>query len=146
MKIGIVTFHHAHNYGAVLQCFALKKVIQKMGHDVEIINHINPKIKSAYDFWPMSLSSLSIFHKIKRICYRSLFNLIKIKRIRLFDSFIINHLGVDCEQNEDWNGFDAIVWGSDQIWNTGITGDDIAYWGEVDCGNAKKISYAASSG
>ena len=28
-KVGIITFHNAHNYGAVLQAYALKKYIQK---------------------------------------------------------------------------------------------------------------------
>lgn len=39
-KIGIVTFHKAHNYGAMLQAYALeKKLISKGKNDVEIINY-----------------------------------------------------------------------------------------------------------
>ena len=30
MKVGILTFHDAHNYGAVLQAYALKKYIGKL--------------------------------------------------------------------------------------------------------------------
>ena len=30
MKIGILTFHNAHNYGAVLQAYALKTLIKDM--------------------------------------------------------------------------------------------------------------------
>ena len=37
MKIGILTFHRAHNYGAVLQCYALQDVLKGTGHDVEVI-------------------------------------------------------------------------------------------------------------
>ena len=39
MKIGILTFHRAYNYGAVLQAYALKKVIESFGAEVEIINY-----------------------------------------------------------------------------------------------------------
>ena len=39
MKIGILTFHRAINYGAVLQCYALYTTLQSMGHDVEIIDY-----------------------------------------------------------------------------------------------------------
>ena len=39
MKVGILTFHDAHNYGAVLQAYALKKYIGKLGHNVRIINY-----------------------------------------------------------------------------------------------------------
>ena len=37
MKIGILTFHCAHNYGAVLQCYATQEFLRSKGHDVEII-------------------------------------------------------------------------------------------------------------
>lgn len=39
MNIGILTFHQAHNYGAVLQCYALKEVLSQMGHEVEVIDY-----------------------------------------------------------------------------------------------------------
>lgn len=38
MKTGILTFHASHNYGSMLQAFALQTTIQKMGHECEIIN------------------------------------------------------------------------------------------------------------
>ena len=31
MRVGILTFHRAHNYGAVLQCYALQKVLKNLG-------------------------------------------------------------------------------------------------------------------
>jgi hypothetical protein len=39
MNIGIITFHRAHNYGAVLQCYALSQVLKHMGNDVEVIDY-----------------------------------------------------------------------------------------------------------
>lgn len=39
MKIGILTFHWATNYGAVLQCYALQSYLSQMGHDVCVINY-----------------------------------------------------------------------------------------------------------
>ena len=39
MKIGILTFHWATNYGAVLQCYALQEYLRDQGHVVEIINY-----------------------------------------------------------------------------------------------------------
>lgn len=33
MRIGIVTFHRADNYGAVLQNFALISALNRMGHE-----------------------------------------------------------------------------------------------------------------
>lgn len=39
MKIGILTFHWATNYGAVLQCYALQEFLREQGHEVEVINY-----------------------------------------------------------------------------------------------------------
>ena len=38
-KTGIITFQNANNYGAVFQAFALKTTIEKLGHEVEVINY-----------------------------------------------------------------------------------------------------------
>lgn len=39
MKIGILTFHWATNYGAILQAYALQNYLKDRGHNVEIINY-----------------------------------------------------------------------------------------------------------
>ena len=39
MKIGIVTFHFAYNYGAVLQAWALQEYLERQGNDVSIIDY-----------------------------------------------------------------------------------------------------------
>lgn len=39
MKIGIITFHFVYNCGAALQCFALQTELEKLGHEVCIINY-----------------------------------------------------------------------------------------------------------
>ena len=38
MKIGIITFHAAMNYGSVLQAFALQEYLRSRGNDVRIID------------------------------------------------------------------------------------------------------------
>lgn len=39
MKIGILTFHWATNYGAILQCFALQTYLESSGYDVDVIDY-----------------------------------------------------------------------------------------------------------
>lgn len=48
MKIGILTFHYAHNYGALMQAWALKEYLQSIGHEVYFIDYKNQKIKQEY--------------------------------------------------------------------------------------------------
>lgn len=40
MKVGILTYHWANNYGAVLQAYALLSKLKEMGHDAYIIDKI----------------------------------------------------------------------------------------------------------
>ena len=37
MKIGIMTWHYGANHGAILQAYALKKVIEDMGHETVLL-------------------------------------------------------------------------------------------------------------
>ena len=47
-KIGHLTFHASHNYGSVLQAYALTKQLQLMGNEVETINLRPDSQKDAY--------------------------------------------------------------------------------------------------
>ena len=55
MKIGILTFHRAHNYGAVLQCYAMQEILRRMGHDVQVIDYRQPWIEEFYKFFGFTL-------------------------------------------------------------------------------------------
>ena len=44
MKIGILTFHYAHNYGAMLQAYALSTWLNNNGYDAVIIDYRLPFI------------------------------------------------------------------------------------------------------
>ena len=41
MQIGILTYHEGLNHGAYLQALAIMRIIEKLGHDVTIINYKN---------------------------------------------------------------------------------------------------------
>ena len=43
MKIGIVTVQYANNFGAVLQAYGLKSVLEQMGHQVFYIKNCTDK-------------------------------------------------------------------------------------------------------
>lgn len=148
MKIGILTFHFAHNYGAVLQAFALQRYLIAKGHDVEIINHVPPSMKNSYKrtIWRDCISWKHPFRSIHKLYIE--FHLYKLRKLRWkgFDSFINNNLLLSKTQLID-NKYDAYIVGSDQVWNTKITK---GFYGPYFCKfpfNKDKrlyISYAAS--
>ena len=37
-KVGIITFHASHNYGSMLQAYALQQTVIGMGYDLSLIH------------------------------------------------------------------------------------------------------------
>lgn len=150
MKIGILTFHCAHNYGAVLQCYALQEILKSMGHDVEVINY-----RPEYLLKPYRIFDLGRFkHKnplklIKAILKEIILFRKRVARHNIFQHFINERLNLSYEVSREQipSYYDVYIMGSDQIWNPQITkGFDSVYFGEFRFPkNGKKyIAYAAS--
>lgn len=38
IRIGLLTFHRAYNYGALLQCYALSHTLNKLGFECKVID------------------------------------------------------------------------------------------------------------
>ena len=154
-KIGILTFHNAHNYGAVLQAYALKTKLKRMGHEAEVLNYRNKYIGRNYkkvlhiDFWKRDILP-SRWGKVIREIRDVFYGLPEWQRQwSVFEKFISEKL-LDGESRplklEDVAAKDCDVYvlGSDQIWARELThGMDPAYFGQF-APEKKKISYAAS--
>ena len=39
MKVGIITFQRADNFGAALQCWALQTYLENQGYDVRVLEY-----------------------------------------------------------------------------------------------------------
>lgn len=155
-KTGIITFHIAHNYGAMLQAYALPTAVKKLGYDCEVIDYRFPYIDSwsrieyLKDLLKKHGYIIGIAVYLKRLItgYYSRNNM----HIR-FDEFernIIPHSTTIYRSKEELNNmpYDIILFGSDQIWNSALTnGIAEEYIGGFKClPNTKKIAYAASCG
>ncbi len=127
--VGIMTFHFADNYGAVLQCYALRKVINGIqGYEAEIINYIPAKY-----IYPKHWKNIYTKQKFK-------------EKRRRFDEFLEKHCGM-CEEScsyVDGKQYDYYCVGSDQVWNTNSLYKEYFFPHVVP--ETKRISYAASVG
>lgn len=144
-KIGILTTYFATNFGAMLQPFAMKRVLEKYGYDVELIRYKQHKVYDTYK--PFCWRRLIRKNVLASIQY--LISLpILLRKATVFRSYMQKHL-------QPIKGFsktipadkDYYFFGSDQIWNPSITdGFDDIYFGNFPVKkNAKKIAYAASA-
>lgn len=118
--IGIITFQNANNYGAVFQAFALQKTVEKLGAKAEILNYDSPN---------MGLKSV---------------------QTKVFSDFTQKYLNLTApytnKKDIETTGFDAVISGSDQVWNPRLTGSDMTYFLDFVGKDVKKLSYAASIG
>lgn len=148
MKIGILTFHRAVNYGAVLQCYALSEYLKNLGHDVYVIDYNNPKLLACYKVFDFHrLISRKALHKVITNSLKEV-SLIQRRRERWkkFDFFIKNRLRLLAPTQDNIDQLDIVIVGSDQVWNTNLTnGFDPYYWGSFKHRDKLRIiSYAAS--
>lgn len=147
MKIGILTFHRAHNYGAVLQCYALQEILQRLGYDVYVIDYRQPTLEYAYKYWNFRTILKSL--RSPKLLFKYLRSLPKRKKtIRIFEDFsCFLKLTKRCDSTNIPQNFDAYIIGSDQLWVSKWTGGSIdsVYTGFfAHSKNSKIFSYAIS--
>ena len=147
--IGILTFHNAANYGAVLQAYALCTFVSKtLGADVKIIDYHCDKIERASSLKAQLKSSNPLKHIIKCIIMGG-----KLKKtLRGFEKFRNDYFQLSPKSYDQstrfeiGNDFDVIIVGSDQVWNVALNGNDFTYLLDFSNEKLNKLSYAASIG
>lgn len=149
-KIGIITFHYAHNYGALLQVYALTKIINKLDYEPVVINYIHNKIMNAYKLIRLSKNPKKcidlLYSSFKYYSYNK-------RRYENFEKFINKNLKLTdkyksiTELKNNPPKLDCYITGSDQVWNPDITkGLSDAYTLNFGSDEVNRISYAASIG
>ncbi len=146
MKVGIITIIDNNNYGNRLQCYAVQKVLKKLGVEAETIYYgkeLNIKYKD----------KIKLMKKIIKSCYLeiriNLKRFSKFKRARIF-SFFNKNIKTTNKRTLLYNKnsqkkYDYFLVGSDQIWspNYGRFGD-VEFLTFVP--KEKRIAYAPSFG
>ncbi|WP_066376535.1 MULTISPECIES: polysaccharide pyruvyl transferase family protein [unclassified Anabaena] len=134
-KIGIITYHHAINYGANLQAYALWKTLKNQNHDVEIIDYRPFKAIKQYFFGSSFISHLIKAPKVEKFLNTQ----IKLGKPTTYSR---TNLPKQCQD------YDVLITGSDEVWNiNSFRGFDPSYFLDFSSQEGiKKISYAASFG
>lgn len=147
IKTGTLTFHAAHNYGAMLQAYALQQIIIQMGYDNEIINFVcvNPRNKHKYPTKLKQTIALLLSY-LQRLPYQKQLQ----QKYLSFEKFILDNLKISeqCLSLKDVENlvvkYDCCIVGSDQVWNMNTSSFGWVYYLPFE-GKAC-ISYAASMG
>lgn len=150
MKIAIITLPLRHNYGGILQNYALQRVLCQMGHDVttlEITKTEGLDIKAK-----IVLFIRNVFYKCvdKKGRFLHIWSGLTTEQKLSANTwkFIANHINVrriNGYPNE--TEYDAYVVGSDQVWRPKYFDTDISFLAFAkNFKNVKRIAYAASFG
>ena len=150
-KIRVLTFHYAHNYGAMLQAYALQKVLSRNEkNEVKFIDYRKSNIENSYKvFKPIRKNMLRWFkdniNSLKHYNSKKL-------RYNNFNKFLYSKLNLtervySIKELTELSKADIYITGSDQVWNPNIVMElsDI-YTLNFKLESVKKIAYAASVG
>jgi len=135
MKVGILTFHDGPNHGAFLQAWATFRSLADAGHDVEVINYKNARHHQmdgggGLRVWKNPLAALRAC--LKRGAFR-----------KAHRHFNLGPFVMDPEVLRQRH-FDAVVVGSDVVWNYKLFGYDPVFFGRVNAD--RRIAFSASFG
>lgn len=150
MKIGILTYHKSHNYGALLQAIALRYKLDKMGHEVFFIDYWPRYHRQMYSLFSLSYALSGGKKKFLNYMKSSVLHFKERKdRICSFKKFIKEYIVPYCIPYSNVEHLDVMVYGSDQIWRKqpGLSNQfNPVYFAQNILSASKHISYAASMG
>jgi hypothetical protein len=145
-RIGVLTFHNAVNYGAVLQAYALQQTLEALGAQCECINYVCNAVEQREH--PKWCSQKGMKERLKFLLQYSSAK----KREKKFAEFLKNYVKVSSTRYDSKNiasakdCYDLFLVGSDQVWNLMLTGYDYTYYLDFLEDDSKKFAYAASFG
>lgn len=135
MKIGILTFHWANNYGAVIQAYALLSKLKELGHDAYIIDR-QVRYKGVLR---------RMYHKYS---YNHKYAWMSFDKERLK---ILTPMSAPYKSHDELvkrfsnEHFDAVIVGSDQVWRWNMMGNNY-FLDFLDGTDTRRYAYAASFG
>ena len=144
MKYGIMTYHNIPNFGAILQAYALCKIVNEFGYECDIIDYECKNIVKR------ELKYHGAGNAVKRVLHR-VFSWPHIEKkvlqcqefVRLYYSKEKYTIETISKANKKYDGF---ISGSDMIWNLDVNGYDYSYFLDFAYEGKKKIAYGSSIG
>lgn len=141
MKIGILTFHYAYNFGAVWQCYGLQQTLNRLGYnEVEILNVVPHKWHWFLMGIPLKISFQNIGKGLQKFMHwrecKEQFDIFRSKYIKCSPPFSMSEIGCFTQK------YDVIIVGSDQVWALSQRKDFLYFLNWNPTFRGKRIAYA----
>ena len=157
MKVGIYTLPLNYNYGGLLQAYALQTVLERMGHDVTIIDrslhqkesiwkHPREKSRRLFRKYILNRNNIRVFQENYEA---TVYPIVSQNTQKFIDQYL--HVITTSDTSELHEGsYEAIVVGSDQIWRRAFHNSKKkcydSFLAFAENWKIKRIAYAASFG
>lgn len=149
MKIGILTLHDSVNYGALAQAYALRRQLSALGHDAVVVDRRRDPCGRDLRTPPRFRETCRAFGLFRVDAHNGeRESSVRVERSR---AFLKNMVGLTPYSFREWGdapdglGLDAVVVGSDQVWNANSL-DPSFYLLKGAPPSLPAIAYAASIG
>lgn len=145
-KVSCLTFHNSRNYGAALQTYALYTFVTGLGYAYEVIDYANVQKRKHDTLLGKNQEMGGCLYMLKLLQFPV--NLIVDRKFKRFSN---RHVLKTCRMRtykqlqEYAKGRDAIIIGSDQVWNCATIRYDRAYFLKFVAAD-KRVAYAPSFG
>lgn len=149
MRIAVLTFHRAYNCGAMLQAWALKTILERMGHEVSFPDCNSVGVDSPWIPFPKGKCSfVRLIRRLGRYIFSNVTVPISGGRTHLHCNRFARHLPVSSSEPSQFGEmFDLVVIGSDQVWSEFHSAKDAPlFFGETLPSRIPFLFYAASFG
>ncbi len=151
--IGLITYHSAYNFGSMLQALATQYVLEQAGYDVKILNYRTARQKEYYSLYHFN----SGFNRLAKDLLFLPRHADRVHARDNYESFMTKYMHLTKEFSDPKEfpavakNYDAVISGSDQIWNKHSFELSTVDWEFMfpyllKGFNGKKISYASSIG
>jgi hypothetical protein len=149
VKIGILSLTSGYNFGGTLQTWALAQSLTRLGHEPIVIDY-HPAQHALLRWWRgWGISTKISLDKIRHRAWELSKSPGHIRKYQLFKQ---KHLTftrpcyTPAQFQETIQTFDAVVVGSDQVWNLQYHPDPVFYLAGMDSFKGLRVSYAACCG
>lgn len=135
MRIALFTIFRVPNFGSVLQAFATQHVLEQLGHECVVVDY--RERRSLHEMFRQLFTPYYIACKLGiKPQFRKPGQLNRFIRKNFHLSK--KYKGLDSLRQENWHSYDAVVVGSDQVWNARYHGKDNIYLlpfikSDIDC-------------
>lgn len=148
-RVCTITFNHAHNFGSVLQTYALQQFVRQLDSDIHyrVIDFYTSNQEELYSVFKKNITIKNIVKNLIAIPH---FPQLKRKHQK-FEEFLQNYISLTPRYYDIEDLLlnppiaDYYISGSDQLWNVRASDFSEAYYLNF-INTGKKISYAASFG